>query len=322
MQPLTDHLWQSTIFVGLIWLLARLARPHAAPLRLWMWRIAALKFLVPFAVFHALGGWLGFPVRHSAIAPPSWLTRACESAMRWANPAQSFSPGPAWMFACLTAMLLLTALCALLITRRLAQARMQGEAEIRRTAIDWTDEPPPVGFFKTVLLAGTALALMTGPILAGAVQDRLRRQTALAADIVSLHSARIELTETGWRFGDRTRVVASADGIVIRKINLQDLVALVYGIGQFEVFGGAMPWLESPHYDVRVAGRVQTPAIFDPYSLRQPVTEYLNHEFGVSIRVNGRCQEPCLNQESFTVERVPWTILDSAATPASAPPSR
>jgi hypothetical protein len=96
--------------------------------------------------------------------------------------------------------------------------------------------------------------------------------------------------------------------VLIRHINLQDLVAMVYGIGQFEVFGGALPWLSSPHYDVKVDGPVSTPAVFDPYSLRQPVTDYLSHEYGVSIRVNGSCQQPCLNQESFVVERIPWTL--------------
>ena len=130
-------------------------------------------------------------------------------------------------------------------------------------------------------------------------------------DTLALRTAKIQLTETAWRFGDRTEVLATRSGVTIRKINLQDLVALVYGIGQFEVFGGALPWLESPHYDVHVTGPVTQPAIYDPYSLRQPLTEYLNQEFGVSIRVNGRCQEPCLNQESFVIERLPWKLLDS-----------
>ena len=59
---------------------------------------------------------------------------------------------------------------------------------------------------------------------------------------------------------------------------------------------------------MKVNGPVSAPAVFDPYSLRQPVTDYLFHEYGVSIRVNGSCQEPCLNQESFVVERIPWTL--------------
>ena len=118
-------------------------------------------------------------------------------------------------------------------------------------------------------------------------------------------TAKITLRETAWRFGDHPEIVATTDGVTIRKTNLQDLVAMVYGTGQFEVFGGAMPWLESPHYEVQVRGAIHAPAKFDPYSLRQPVTNYLYEQFGVSIRVNGSCQEPCKDYESFVIERLP-----------------
>jgi hypothetical protein len=93
--------------------------------------------------------------------------------------------------------------------------------------------------------------------------------------------------------------------VTIRNINIKDLVSMVYGIGPFEVFGGAMPWLSEPRYDVRVTGPLSQPAAFDPYSLRQPVTDYLYAQFGVSIRVNGACQKPCKDFESFVIERLP-----------------
>jgi hypothetical protein len=241
------------------------------------------------------------------------------AARRWVSPTQFFSPGTPAQLAALTTLLALVGICGLLIARKIRRARWQHREEVRRLEADWNDQPRPLGFFTTITIASSALALIAVPMLAGAVHDRLERQAALAIDVNSLRSANIELSETGWRFGDRTEIVATETGVVIRKINLQDLVALVYGIGQFEVFGGALPWLESPHYDVRVAGPIRTPAIFDPYSLRQPVTRYLNQQFGVSIRVNGSCQNPCLNQESFIVERVPWTILDQAARKVPTP---
>jgi hypothetical protein len=134
------------------------------------------------------------------------------------------------------------------------------------------------------------------------------RQVALATDMRLLGKANVALTEVATRFGGRSEILADGQGVTIRYINLQDLVALVYGIDQFEVFGGALPWLEHPHYDVHVTGPLADPAIFDAYSLRQPVTQYLYDQYGVSIRVNGNCQEPCLNQESFVVERIPWTL--------------
>jgi hypothetical protein len=36
------------------------------------------------------------------------------------------------------------------------------------------------------------------------------------------------------------------------------------------------------------------------------MTRYLNEQYGVSIRINGACQEPCPDHESIVVERVMW----------------
>jgi hypothetical protein len=65
-----------------------------------------------------------------------------------------------------------------------------------------------------------------------------------------------------------------------------------------------MPWLSEPRYDVFVTGPVRQPAAFDPYSLKQPMTNYLYAQFGVSIRVNGACQKPCKDFDSFVIERL------------------
>ena len=65
-----------------------------------------------------------------------------------------------------------------------------------------------------------------------------------------------------------------------------------------------MPWLSEPHYDVRVVGRVHQPRLFDPYALHEPMTKFLHEKFGVSIRVNGACQAPCKDFQSFVIERL------------------
>ncbi|HUQ10857.1 MAG TPA: hypothetical protein VM146_11130 [Steroidobacteraceae bacterium] len=313
MEQFVDHLWQSACTVALVWVLAALLRDHPATLRLWLWRAAALKFLVPFSLLFALGAHIGFPVRHSAIAPPSAAVHAVDAVMPVAAPAQTYAISGLLLGAGIAFMSLLAAAALWLVARKLRQTRAQHAEEAARIEADWNSAPPPPGFLKTVALAGSVLVLFAGPTIGGALRDRQWRQQALAIDTQSLRAARITLTERSWRFGDRTEVSATAHGVAIRKINLQDLVALVYGIGEFEVFGGALPWLESPHYDVLVEGHVGEPAAFDPYSLREPVTNYLSQEFGVAIRVNGSCQEPCLNQQSFTVERLPWKILDNSA---------
>ena len=49
-----NHLWQSTVFAGVVFLLALLLKQAPARVRHGMWRLAMLKFLVPAALFGAL----------------------------------------------------------------------------------------------------------------------------------------------------------------------------------------------------------------------------------------------------------------------------
>jgi beta-lactamase regulating signal transducer with metallopeptidase domain len=53
---LLNHLWQSTLFAAGIALLTLALRNNAARIRYGLWFIASLKFLVPFALFAAIGG--------------------------------------------------------------------------------------------------------------------------------------------------------------------------------------------------------------------------------------------------------------------------
>ena len=308
MVQLLDHLWQSALAVLLIWFLALMTRPNAAALRLWLWRVAALKFVVPFGLVYGLGSWLGFPTRHSAIPPPAGLRDAVESATPWATPMQAFAPPGLSFIGGLILILALATLCVWAIAHELRVTSGLRAEEIACAEGDAWWQPAPLGMFKATTLAAAAFCSLAAPLVAGALHDRVLRQEALAIDIESLRAASVSLTEADWRFGDRPEIRAVNGGVTIRNVNLQDLVAMVYGIDHFEVFGGALPWLESPHYNVQVSGPLHAPGMFDPYSLRQPVTQYLYDQYGVSIRVNGDCQEPCLNQESFVVERIPWTL--------------
>lgn len=310
MTQLLDHLWQSALAVLLIWFLAFMTRPNAAALRLWLWRVAALKFFVPFGVVFALGGWIGFPTRHSAIPPPASLLDAVDAATPWATPMQAFAPSGLAFIGGLLLTCGLATLCVWAIAHELRLASRLRAEEIARAAGDAWWQPAPLGMFKATTLAAAAFCTLAAPLLAGALHDRVLRQEALALDIETLRTASVSLTEANWRFGDRPEIRPVDGGVTIRNVNLQDLVAMVYGIDHFEVFGGALPWLESPHYDVRVNGDLHSPEVFDPYSLRQPVTQYLYDQYGVSIRVNGTCQEPCLNQESFVIERIPWKLSE------------
>ncbi|HET9830347.1 MAG TPA: M56 family metallopeptidase [Vicinamibacterales bacterium] len=52
---LAAHLWQSTWFVGVVWLATLALRRHGARLRYWLWTAASVKFLVPFSWLISIG---------------------------------------------------------------------------------------------------------------------------------------------------------------------------------------------------------------------------------------------------------------------------
>jgi hypothetical protein len=50
-----DHLWQSTLFAGMVWLVTLALRSNGARVRYWLWTAASLKFLVPVSALISLG---------------------------------------------------------------------------------------------------------------------------------------------------------------------------------------------------------------------------------------------------------------------------
>src|SRR6202050_2544692 len=72
MAALTDHLWQSTLFVLAAGRVAAALRKNGAHVRHRIWLIASLKFLVPFSVLMSLGSALpSLSPAASAITTPS-----------------------------------------------------------------------------------------------------------------------------------------------------------------------------------------------------------------------------------------------------------
>src|SRR5215510_6662688 len=94
-------------------------RPNSARVRLWLWRICAAKLVLPFGLLFALGGWLGFPVYHSADRMPAPLLRAIDAFTPWLTPAQSTHIGTGLALLCLLMLLPAAALSALLMWRAL-----------------------------------------------------------------------------------------------------------------------------------------------------------------------------------------------------------
>jgi bla regulator protein blaR1 len=50
-----NHLWQSTVFAGLAWVLTLALRKNRARVRYAVWLAASAKFLAPFAVLVSAG---------------------------------------------------------------------------------------------------------------------------------------------------------------------------------------------------------------------------------------------------------------------------
>jgi len=53
-----NHLWQSTVILGIAWLLALALRKNHSRARYWVWMAASLKFLLPFSLLIGVGEWL------------------------------------------------------------------------------------------------------------------------------------------------------------------------------------------------------------------------------------------------------------------------
>src|SRR5690349_11913441 len=86
MNALTDHLWQSLLCVMLVSGLAALARHQSARVRLGLWRVAAVKMLVPFSLLGAVGAWFGFPIRYAGDPPPRFAVDMVDRVTPWFAP--------------------------------------------------------------------------------------------------------------------------------------------------------------------------------------------------------------------------------------------
>jgi len=69
---LVNHLWQSTLFVLILWLVTLTLRNNQARTRYWVWMTASIKFLIPFSLLINAGEFLrtslATPIRSSAVA--------------------------------------------------------------------------------------------------------------------------------------------------------------------------------------------------------------------------------------------------------------
>jgi hypothetical protein len=299
---LGDHLWQSSVFCAAIGLCSLLTLPHTAIVRLWMWRIAALKFLLPFELPWAIGAWVGFPVAHSADPAPASLIRLFSDLEPLVSPLR-VNQWTGWrMFLATVAVLAGTGASVWAFHRRLGIERQRSQDEATRRERDPTDIASRPGIITSAFLTACASCVVGVPMLAGAVDDRQRRHEQLIANSLALRQAPVQMTVASPGQGLRLRVDADTHGATIRNASIHDLVAIVYGVKHHAVFSNQMvsgsdpdqrPWIHWPRYDVRVVAPVPEPRDFDPYAMRQSVTRLLAERFGLEIYLNHDCQPPC-----------------------------
>jgi len=296
---LVDHLWQSVLSLGILALAALLAHRAAAIVRLWIWRIAALKFLVPFRVLFLVGAWLGYPITSPEDTPPNYFIGPIASVSQVITPAQAHHVG-GWAGAgCLLLLLVALIPCARLIHERLRGERQNVTRELARVERDPDDVEPGLGFLRGLAFTAVSIVVLASPVLAGAVDDRLARHELLLDDAHSLRDAEVLMEPAAPGMGQRARFVAQRDGVTIRNVSIQELAGYAYGVNRTFVWGdhfiqsGELDWLVDARYDVRIPGRISDPDRFDSYALRIPITRMLALKHGLELYVNDKCQPPC-----------------------------
>jgi len=285
------------------WLAVFAVRHHSARLRLWMWRIAALKFALPFWLLFALGAWLGFPVNQPSDLPPATLLDVLRAAAPISAPVQTAQVSGLALAAGLAVMLSAALTCLRTILSGIRLERWLARDEATRLARDPDDQSSNPGFVQSACFTALCLFVIGSPVLAGAVDNREWRHELLLANAVTLRTANIVMTEAAPGMGQRSHLFATPQGVLIRNTSIQELVALAYGVSPYSVWleqmfsADAAPedkyWVSLPRYDVRVVAPIRAPDEFDPYALRQIVTKLLADRFDLEVYVKQQCQPPC-----------------------------
>ena len=294
--------------LALVVALAALARGNSSRVRLWLWRVALGKFLVPFAAVFAIGEWYGFPIRYAGDPPPESAVRLVADLAPWFS-ASTWS-GSTTARVLLLMVLLLAATASI---RRLLGAihdeAQRARVEEMRLAADPDDREPSLGFFRAALFTACALLVITVPLFGGAVRAGVHAHAVLQANTRSMADARVTVRPATAGLGSRYFVSVTAQGVVIRNITLQELTAMAYGVTRFFVRGkhfkeaGERDWLVDSRHDVKPA-----------------ITRQLARNFGLEIYVNSECQDPCGKWgDRVLVEVSPgtWRLVDKSAVPAA-----
>lgn len=328
MSGVVDHLWQSLLCAALLYGLAASTRRHSAQVRLWLWRIAAAKFLVPFTVLGAIGAWLGFPAKFPGDPPPESVVAMVGEVSPWLS-ISSWFDGAAPRLVALVA-LLLAAMAALRWSFwRIHDESLRARVEELRLETDPDDREPSMGFLRAAIFTTCALTVVTLPLIGGAVRASSHAHQVLEANTQTLDEARVTLRPAQPGLGSRYFVNVDSRGVTIQNITVRELTAMAYGVNRFFVRGKHFrdgddeDWLVDSRHDVRIDGPVIEPDRFDTYALRNVITRELATTFGLEIYVNSECQKPCGKWGDRVLLQVApdsWALVDKRASAAAEAP--
>ena len=168
------HLWQSTLVIGIVWLMTLALRGNRAQVRHRLWLAASAKFLVPFSWFVSLGSQLEWPTAPSIAHPAATfvmeeiLLPPVMAAVTSTPTVQPTSAWP-WILAPVWVMGFAGVLFWWWRQWRLVQAALRQAKPIElgpAYEVDgltvmssaWTFEPSVVGIWRPVLLLPEGLA--------------------------------------------------------------------------------------------------------------------------------------------------------------------
>ena len=191
---IANHLWQSTVFTLAVMLLAFALRNKRAAVRHRLWLIASIKFLVPFALFTAIGSQLHWEKASTTVAAP-----VSTAIVRLSEP---FAPAEPFVFSAVGSRAAaaptdyVTPLLAIWIAGVLASLglwfrhwfRFHNAAK-RATRLD-VDFPIPVLSCKEAVEPGVFGVFRPALLLPGGIEDRLSAEhlkAVLAHELSHVH---------------------------------------------------------------------------------------------------------------------------------------
>jgi bla regulator protein blaR1 len=170
MTAIVDHLWQSTLFAIVAWLLTLVLRNNAARVRYWVWFAASIKFLVPFSVLTMVGNQFSWQKSTPASISNAVFTAVQQMAEPLATPeivlrspqAHVFDFLPIvlsiWILGCIVLLARwgVSWLCIIAAVRGAESVAIQAPIAVKATPI--MSEPGVVGVVRPVLLLPEGIA--------------------------------------------------------------------------------------------------------------------------------------------------------------------